>query len=226
MLTRGDGAHGVSRLASTTTILAHAGCRPGTVYGRLEDREIYRAVLDRNVTVFEGLVDEIVRELVALDIDYLVADAEEGYNPSHDVCRYVAGAAALAASHARSQLVRDFDFPLIAAPDTCPEDRRSAAIRLTLDDEAHARKLRAAYEYPELKGEVDRALEVLGAGAFRIECLRPVAPDDRRGFDRPFYEEHGERQVARGLYDEVIRYDQHVRPIRDGLRAAADAVIR
>lgn len=66
---------------------------------------------------------------------------------------------------------------------------------------------------------------MLGAAAFQTECLRPVRPDDRRGFDRPFCEDHGERQVARGLYDEVIRYDQHVRPILDAVRAAANAAI-
>lgn len=120
VLTKGDGAHGVSRLASTTTILDGAGCRRGPIYGRLDDRQIYRALLDGNVTLFEGLVDELVGESLALDIDYLVADAEEGYNPSHDVCRYVAAAAALATSRARGRPLRDFDFPLIAGPDTCP----------------------------------------------------------------------------------------------------------
>lgn len=136
----------------------------------------------------------------------------------------MAAAAALATGRARGRPLRDFDFPLIAAPDTCPEERRADAIRLTLDDHALERKLQAARQYPELKGEVDRALEMLGTDAFKVECLRPVWPGDSRGFARAFYEDHGERQVASGLYDEVIRYDQHVRPVLDRLRAVTAAI--
>jgi hypothetical protein len=224
VMTKGDGSHGVSRLDSSTRLLERAGAQIGSIYGRLDDCDLYRALLGRDLALFDALLTELVGQLLGLDLDYLVADSEEGYNPSHDVCRYLAGGATAAVSRLRSRPLADFDFPLVGPPDACPADRRLDALWIHLNDDDLARKLRAAHEYPELKAEVERAMQANGAAAFRVECLRPVRPDDRPPFTRPFYEEYGERQVASGVYAEVIRYDRHVRPIRDALRSRAAAL--
>jgi len=64
-----------------------------------------------------------------------------------------------------------------------------------------------------MRHEVDRAIGAHGMDAFRIELLWPAVP--RRIFDTPpFYERHGEKRVATGRYAEVIRYEQHVLPLK------------
>src|SRR3954452_4220641 len=63
VLTDGSGHTGVSRLASTTAVLERAGATPGSVYGRLSDREVYRAILGGDVGLFAGLADELAAAL-------------------------------------------------------------------------------------------------------------------------------------------------------------------
>lgn len=244
VLTDGAGRSGHSRLDSTTRVLEAAGAAPGPVYGEMSDAEFYAAVLDFDHRRFTRLVDELASMLLRERIDCVAGDAEEGYNPAHDVCRLVVDAAVRLLERATGTAVANYDFTLVAPPGRCPEALRADAVWLKLDEAALSRKLTAARNYPELQAEVEAALsgagsvglrehpdiaarsgsDFGGAGAndFTIECLRPV--DGRRALTppfagRPFYEEYGERQVTSGHYSRVLRYREHVLP----LAAALDA---
>ncbi len=222
VLTHGDGQTGASRLASTTRVLEGAGARVGPVYGRWRDADLYQALLDRRHTSLLQAVDEICQALDDEGIDCVVADAEERYNPSHDVCRYLADAV-IARRSASGVPTSGLEFPLVAAPDALLATARpdGGAVVVHLHEAALARKLAAARGYPEMAGEVERALAAFGTAAFAIECLTPV---HRSRFDEtatPFYETHGAAQVAAGRYAAVLRYEQHVRPLRDSLAATA-----
>ncbi|HEV7784475.1 MAG TPA: hypothetical protein VGQ28_04005 [Thermoanaerobaculia bacterium] len=217
VLTDGSGNHGVSRLDSSTALLGRAGATAGSIYGRLTDRELYRALLGGDLGLFTGLADELARGLA--DMDVVAGDAVEGYNPGHDVCRLLINAAVLRLE-AEGRRIANFDFPLVGAPDDCPAEDHSGAQRLELDEESLHRKLEAARTYPELAGEVEAALAAHGSDRFRVECLRPV----RYGLDiahlfshPPFYETHGEKRVALGLYGQVIRFQNHLAPLAAGL---------
>lgn len=217
VLTDGSGSDGVSRLPSTTALLDRAGATAGSIYGRLTDRELYRATLGGDLRLFTALVDELARGLA--DVDVVAGDAVEGYNPGHDVCRLLLNAAVLRLE-AEGRRIDNYDFPLVGSPDDCPSGERGEALRLDLDDEALHRKLAAAQAYPELAGEVEAALAAHGSDRFRVECLRPA----RYGLDiaplfshPPFYETHGEKRVALGLYDHVIRFQAHLAPLAAGL---------
>lgn len=102
--------------------------------------------------------------------------------------------------------------------------------------------------YPELLDEVRRAYHENGNGngsggplreylqnyelgstrsnggaleLFRVECMRPVknfGDYPERFLEPPFYERHGERQQAAGLYERVIRYNDHLVPIAESLK--------
>lgn len=75
-----------------------------------------------------------------------------------------------------------------------------------------------------IRTEINARAELDGVeiGAYRTECLRPLS-NDRLGADwsvtQAFYEVYGERMVATGHYQHVIRYHEHVRPVADALRA-------
>jgi hypothetical protein len=223
VLTHGDGHGRASRLASTTRVLERAGARPGSVYGRWRDQDLYQALLESRHDEFLETTDEISRAIEAHAIDCIVADAEERYNPSHDVCRYVASAVAARRS-AEGHATANLEFPLVGAPDTLVASSASddaGVVVLHLNEDALARKLEAARQYPEMAEEVDRALDAFGTAAFRTECLTPVRPTPHQADAAPFYETYGETQVAAGKYTDVLRYAAHLRPLREKLEAAA-----
>ncbi|MEA2602787.1 MAG: hypothetical protein QOF89_3779 [Acidobacteriota bacterium] len=218
VLTDGSGNHGISRLDSTTSLLTRVGATPGSIYGRLSDRELYRAILAGDLGLFTALVDELAQGLA--DVDTVAGDAVEGYNPGHDVCRLLLNAALLRLE-GEGRRPASFEFPLVGAPDDCPAEDLSAALRLELDEESLSRKLEAARLYPELAGEVEAALAAHGTGRFRVECLRPVRYGLEigcRSSQPPFYETHGEKRVAQGHYGEVIRFREHLAPLAEGLK--------
>jgi hypothetical protein len=225
VLTDGSGRTAKSRLDSTTKILTDAGAKPGPVYGRFTDAAIYNAMLAGQRDVFLALLEEVATWLVAERIDYVAGDALEGYNTSHEVCRYLVGAACELAHRRSGRPILNFDFLLTGRPDECPTALQSQAICLRLDAAAIARKLAAAENYPELKHEVEFALKEFGQAAFGTEWLRPV--DNHAGLQPssalPYYETYGEKQKAAGHYQHVIRQRDHLLPVIQALWARVDA---
>jgi hypothetical protein len=223
VLTDGSGHSGRSRLDSTTRILDQLGARRRSVYGRFTDKQLYAAILDNDCALLTGLIEEIAAALIADQVSLVVGDAMEGYNSGHDLCRVIANAAVKRASQRSGREIASFDFPLTGHPDSCSESARRNAIRLELDDQTFDRKIAAARRYRELFNDVDQAFRENGEEAFRIECLRPVADQFIAPFDEPpFYESYGERQVAAGYYDRVLRYRQHFLPLARELRRHAE----
>jgi hypothetical protein len=246
VLTDGAGRAGLPRIASTAEYLKRFGMRPGRVFARFTDAEVYRLVLARDFEPFLRLSEELAEAFVEAGVGRVAGDACEGYNTTHDIARLVTDAAVEMAGRP----VANYDFTIVGRPDHCPEPLRADAVWIRLDDEAFARKLDAAFEfYPELaaetrdrlRGEGDRttidhfrldydehaATDLSGLDMFRVECLRPVNPGGRPfGTEKPFYETHGEERVALGLYRQVIRYGEHVRPLADALAENASRVVR
>jgi hypothetical protein len=221
VITDGSGRTGRSRLNSTTRILDRAGSRQGSFYGRLTDNAAYSAILNHNFALFIGLTRELARFLIDERVNYVAGDALEGYNPTHDVCRLVIDTAVAVANRCGGSKVASFDFPLTGTSDIYAGDD---AIRLELDDDAFARKMAAARSYAELESEVDDAIDHNQPGAFRVECLRPVANQeiDFGPDDKPYYEQYGEKQVAAGHYRDVIRYREHFLPLAEALRQSVN----
>jgi hypothetical protein len=213
ILTDGSGHTGRSRIGSTTRVLEQTGAVPGPVYGFMTDADLYNAVLGFDYRPFIDLVDQLAAVILDAQVDCIAGDAEEGYNPGHDTCRLIINAAVKLAERKSRNRIRNYDFMLIGPPDQCAEDLRDHSLWLQLDDEAFARKLSAARNYPELQAEVAKALN--GAGQFRVECLRPVNSHAIRSLadEPPYYELYGEKQVRSGYYKQVLRYSEHMLPL-------------
>jgi hypothetical protein len=216
VLTDGSGHTGQSRVASTTGVLAAAGARPGSIYGRFTDARLYALMKDGDPAPFLGLARELAAAFSALEVGVVAGDALEGFNPSHDLCRYILNVAVTLMRQHTGRAPENYDFLLDGDPRFRPQGT-GAAVLVDLDDGALQRKLAAATGYVELKAETAAALERFGSGAFRTECLRPVL-DLREGIDRleiepPAYERFGELRVRDGHYDEVIRYRETIQPL-------------
>jgi hypothetical protein len=206
VLTDGSGRTQHSRLPSTTRIL---------VYGRFTDAEMYQVMLLGRTDVAVKLLEEISAWLIAGKFDLVAGDALEGYNTSHEFCRFLIGAACELVRRQTGRALASYDFLLTGRPDDCPEALRPGAIHLQLDAAAIERKLAAAGSYPELQHEVEMALKQFGKTVFAHEWLRPVANDAglKLADGKPFYETHGEKQHAAGHYQHVIRAQEHMLPL-------------
>lgn len=213
VLTDGSGHVGKSRLHATTSNLEHAGARRGGVYGRLKDQEIYSAMLKGDLDLFINLANELAGELISEEVDYVAGDALEGYNPAHDICRFMINAAVEKTNRMRQKPILNFEVFLNSESTTPLKDD----IWLRLDEESSLRKLAAADAYVELSTDIDQTLNREGMNAVHTEHLRLASSNCFGGSETPYYEVHGEKQVAAGHYQEVLRYRIHVRPIADAL---------
>ena len=217
----GRGHHG--RLDSTAVVLERAGATVGPVFGAFSDQQGYAMLLAGGVAPAAAFAERLAERLAALPDAYLVADALEGFNPVHDLCRLLVevatGLARRSGSNSGGAAGETFDYPLEADPDTAGV-LAAADLRLTLDRPALDRKLRAAREYPEMAAEVDRALAAHGEAAFAVERLRPTRdprPLAERFAAPPLYERYGEERVAAGHYPTVLRFREHFLPFAAAL---------
>jgi hypothetical protein len=217
VLTDGSGRGHQSRLPSTSRVLADAGATPGAVYGRFTDAEMYAAILAGDAASLLRTAQDLAQALLDAEVDYVVGDALEGFNPSHDLCRFLINIAVSLVENKTGRALGNFDFLLDGSPEARAGHEHESAIRVALDARGLERKLTAADGYAELRAEAAAALEQFGPGAFLTEYLRPVS-DWRQGLDHmeqepPSYERYGEQRVRSGNYDEVIRYRSNVQPL-------------
>lgn len=217
VLTDGSGHSGQSRLEATTRLLRTVGAEPGCIYGHFTDAEFYATLLNQDVALLINLADELATDLVRRRITYVVGDAIEGYNPTHDVCRLLINAAVEVASHAGGEQIANYEFAVVGHSDVTEPH----PIKLRLDDQAYSNKIAAAQVYSAWMADVTVMLNEAEAESFRNEYLcATTSQGDSSGEDTepPFYEQHGEKQVAAGYYKQVLRYRQHILPIAKGLR--------
>jgi hypothetical protein len=223
VFTDGGGHGGRPRLHLTRAVCEAAGATISSWFGATTDREVYRAILARDTAFFLAAADQVAAVLIDHRIQCVVADASEGYNPTHDLCRLVVDRAVRLASP--DGLIENFSFALDADPTF--SDDGPGAWRLDLDPAAVQAKIEAARHYSREAGgtlvrEVDEMLARFGEQAFARESYLPVVPWSETSFSgmsTPFYESYGERQVAAGKYDFVIRLREHLVPIAEALSA-------
>lgn len=216
VLTDGSGSTMVSRLEDSRALVDRAGGRAYATFGPLTDRAAYAALMDGDAGPFTAQVDVVARTLLTQDVQAVVVDAAEGFNPVHDVCHWIGVAATIRARLAGRRITL-FELDLIAHPDP-PGD----GLRLQLDPPAFARKLEAISRYPALKAEAQTAFDRYGQDAFRTEFLRPVTIEEIPPPTWvPYYDQVGDARVREGRYASVLRYASHVRPVLEGLLESA-----
>src|SRR5438093_1859623 len=157
VLTDGSGSVNQARIASTSRIVKMVSASPALVFGVFTDREIYSAILHRSESLLIQLLEQIASTLEHHNIGFVAGDALEGYNPTHDLCRYLINAAIACVARRTGRVIQNFDFLLAGTPDQCSPQLAGSAVRFALDDAALERKLQAAEQYSELKNEVEAA---------------------------------------------------------------------
>ena len=230
ILTDGSGSSGESRAGHVTKLLSGCGARSSGVMCRFTDGEMYRVVCEGDTGLLRVLVDEIVDDLGENDINVIAGDAIEGFNPIHDLCRYLTNAIATIHARRAGRSVHNYDFLLDGPPDIGSDESVDGSIRIRLTDDEFERKMASIREYPGIETDVKRAMELCGEAAFRNESLRPVTNVKTYcGWDTdlPYYESYGAEMVEKGVYSELITYHDHLLPLAQyltGLAASQAAV--
>ena len=221
VLTDGSGARGRSRLDSTTRLLERAGAAPGAIYGVVSDRRLYEIILSGDVSWFVALASSLLHALLAARVEVVAADALEGFNPAHDLCRHIVDAV-VARARSAGRSLEGLAFPLDAPPGVPEKRLPPGCVHLDLSDRELARKLESAQAYTGIDQEVREALERHGADAFRREVLWPADAAPFAPTDPPAYERFGENRARAGTYGQVIRRRDHIDPIVEALRRFAE----
>jgi hypothetical protein len=215
VLTDGSGRAGVPRTHYSVDLLAATGATRGPIFGRYGDLELYRALLDGTTAMFVDLARELAADLAAEPPSAVMTDAQDGYNPVHDLCRWIAGAALAISGHDR---VPQYEFSTTGRV-------LEPGLRVVLDDESVERKLAAARSYDPLHDEVIEKLQRFGPDFPRTEVFAAVArwnvSDPFHG-EIPEYERIGAQRVAAGIYREAIRFRENLLPVADALSAAVE----
>ena len=221
ILTDGSGRTETSRTARSVRILEGLGCTTGPGTGLLTDREVYQALLSRDHKLFTRLTRRIAEWLVVDDIDSVAGDAAEGFNSVHDACRLIIDAAVDLARLATNRAISNCAFRLDWRKDREYALERDGARTLILDQETFDSKLSAAWAYDELRSDIEAVLGENGVECFRTERFDPVvSKGEHRQTAAPYYEEYGARLVNDGIYNQVIRYNEHLAPLGDALALA------
>ena len=197
VLTDGSGTSGLSRLPATTRLLEKLGAKPGEVFGPFSDAEIYRAILYKDLGVFCSIVDRLAHSLAEHGIDFLVADAAEGFNPTHDICRQLACAAVAKARTLTGRRIASYEFSLTEWETDGVVVHNRQCWHLRLGDRLLRLKVDAARDYAELRSVVDQAIALKGEEYFRIECLRKAASSitELPKEQKPYYEKLGNSEL-------------------------------
>lgn len=219
-LTDGSGGEASSRLASTRRLLGRIGATSGSLCGRYSDKEVYRLLLEKRLSTFVELSHELAEILIQSDVDAVAGDAVEGFNPVHDVCRFIIDGAVACVERRTGRKLTNRDFVLDSNPDCCPDSLRSDATWMRLDDATLNRKVEAGMDYPELREEINFVTQRFGTKAFALECLRPAHTELMlQQFEEalPLYEHFGAIRQQEGRYQDIIRYRAHVLPVRNAI---------
>ncbi len=226
VLTDGSGRSGISRLASSASLLSQMGCECGEIFGTVSDREIYRAIREHDHAFCLDLLDGLSASFQKHDIELVSGDATEWFNPAHDVCRMLINGAAAATQLATGKKVANYEFCLTEWEQGTQETHDDACWHTRLDAATLRAKLDAAQAYIELQDEVERAVARRGEEHFRTECLRRITGVPAEAPEKPFYETWGEKRVAEGEYASVIRYQEHLLPLQQAIDRHVAATAR
>jgi hypothetical protein len=217
ILTDGSGSRGIPRISSTSRLIQEIGGTNSFMFGQYNDRQIYALVLAKASSFFLKISDQLAEDWIRNDIETVIGDAYEGAIMTHDLWRGIIDRAIRIASNALGREIENLEFELEKNP-LSPSEQAEVHSVIRLPDEVWQRKIQIARAYEELKTEVDYAFEHWGTQVFQFETFLKNRGLSRRNWSSPpLYEKHGERRVAEGVYQQAVRFNEHVKPILEDL---------
>lgn len=219
ILTDGSGSNNVSRIHQSIKLLDSLGAKFQDSIKIFTDVELYRIVLEQDLSKISSYKNNLKNIIIKNNYDLIVGDALEGFNPTHDICRYlINGIVSDILATNNSKTIFNYDFVLDSAPNNISIDDNIGGLSLKLSDEEFQMKLNAAMNYPELKYEVETAIEKYGKEVFLWESFGKVIDVNQISnweSIKPYYEVFGEKRVNEGSYSQIITFEKHIKPIAE-----------
>ncbi len=157
----------------------------------------------------------IYQDLILHQVDMVLGDACEGASPTHDLCRYSINI--IVRELQKTTALSNFDFLLDSI---ILEGNIQDFITLTLTSEEFEKKQKAACQYKELAKELQYAIEKYGSEPFQSETIRRIngtPPLKTWKGQYPYYEKFGHERIAQGIYNQLITFEEHVKPFIDSV---------
>lgn len=224
ILTDGSGSNGAARLETSTQTLNAASAEQGPLFGVITDRDAYRVVLRQDVKTTIELVRHLAQDLDDSGIELVMCDEIEGFNPVHDLCGVIVALACDLVQRRTGKKLQCYDFPLEGSPIKHLSSLVATKAKFfhhQLSNKDWQRKQRAIEENIALRAESTKSISAYGVETFKQEVFSPLRLDQKLSMLRqntPYYESYGEKRVAEGIYNEVLRFNDHFCPLIDQVR--------
>jgi hypothetical protein len=219
ILTDGSGSSNFSRIHQSIKLLDSLGAKFQNSIKVFTDKELYNIVLEQNLSEISTYMESLKDIVIKNEYDVIVGDALEGFNPTHDICRYlINGILSAISSDDNSKTILNYDFVLDSAPNNVSIHDNVGGVSLKLSEEEFCMKMEAAMNYPELKYEVETAINKYGKEVFLWESFGKVSDlNEISNWNtlKPYYEEYGETRVKEGSYSTIITFEKHIKPIAE-----------
>lgn len=218
IITDGSGSSNVSRINNSIKIIESLGARYIKLFEPIPDKKIYNYIREGNISEIYNVKKVLFEQILNLKYDLIIGDSLEGFNPTHDLCRYIINSVIKDCQNKTKRDILNYSFDLDKPPNQI--NSNDSSILLELNDLELEQKVKAAINYPELKFEVEKVLKLYGKEAFKYEYYSKVSDlDNLKNWDNiyPQYEIYGNERVKNGLYTEVIEFEKHIKPIAHSL---------
>ncbi|KYG74815.1 hypothetical protein EV198_0684 [Roseivirga ehrenbergii] len=217
-LTTGSGNTGNPRIQGSIELLESLGPKVFKPFEPFTDRQIYNLIMEGNFDEFAKVKSALKEFIKEHNVKRIVGDALEGFNPSHDLCRYLINGTVQDLSSNSS--LANYDFLQDEVFKNVDTLKNKDDIILTLDDDELQDKLSACRVYSQLKFEVDRFFNKYGVDFFRLEYFRKITNTNQISTweaKMPFYEIHGRKRVEEGIYKNALLFEDHMKPLANFL---------
>lgn len=197
-----------TRLDASAQIIIGAGARYVDGWGAIQDKNLYRQILEGDAAHFLSLTQALADDLVAREVSIVVTDSWQQYNVAHDLTHVIARHAATIAALRMGRDLPVVDYPVIPYRLVPNAVKGKTVLDIRLSEQDAAAKDAAVRTIPLISHEVAEIVAAEGADAFSTEQFNlPLPLQDlvpgREG--QPYYEEFGEQRVRSGIYMDVIR---------------------
>ena len=206
----------MERIEASRLLASKLGAIEGEVFGPAIDRTFYEAILGGDVQFFQNLVEQLASSFILHDVNRVVVDSWQNYNPLHDLTHLCGRLATHRFEKQTGRALQILDYPVVTA-DLSDAPCGPLVSSTTLDLAQAKYKLEAIAAYPDIADDANRLIAFDGNDAVKVECLHSLLPlAELKPSRPPFYEAYGRSVVSTGTYSEVITW-HHVEAIMNGL---------
>lgn len=214
-LTDGSGNNNQPRIHQSVNLIKSLNLNAYSPFKPYSDRQIYDLILSNSIDSFLRIKLTLKEFILKNEFQMIVGDALEGFNPSHDLCRYLINSIVVELKNEGFE-IKNYDFFQDDVRKNQVSEKKDEDIVLELNKNELQKKMDACMNYPEIKSEVDKFVAHFGKEFFALEFFRKVKdPKMITSWDTefPYYEEFGKRRIAEGAYEQLISFENHIKKI-------------